>query len=380
MLVSASLQTEAVILEHEDFFDRIVPVFYDSFVIEGSALSPDSDAALHVNLPLDAPEDSEFSFALKGVYRQRDQQSDYTADLHAGAAFRIGTAANRLRVSIDEASYRSYRFERLGSRGFYQVEGRGWAELSGDPGFDLTLTASVGTGRLHDISHIALAQMLLTYTRIVYSREDIIPAAELLAQREMRLKLMSDDDSQLHLEYYRDLAGTLGMEDRIAEVILLDQNQSFAFERRRYEHIFYGSEISAGIRVHPSSAPDDPGLSLKAGPAVQAQLADLVCDHSLYYRIAAELSGGFSTAQQSGFIEASFTGDIRYFPRNYRWRIDGSVSGSAGYLQEFESAVSLSAGAHYLIDPNFTVFSEAGLYADENPALSLQAGISLRVW
>jgi|GEM_PF-687926 len=384
-------------LEHEDLYDMVVPMRYDSLSVSGTTqnLLPwpffgdaHPDDAFFIGVPFDGG-DAVFQIGLGAQYSYVDQQRNYTLMLNPqGNAF-LGTEQMGLSINVPTITYRLYTLELGGYPGFYFVSGDGTSlNISGDFSFDLPIQGGIGLGRMHEIFSIARAELLLNYFDVPAETETVRRTAEVLELKGARLNPMREDHAENYLSYYRELADAMGISDQADELFIIEQinaSQILRFESRRYEDLKHGWEITAGVMLNPSYNLGWPAdeFHIDIGPRIGAHFAGFLAENLLHYDAEGTVHIGYDTDDTNFYIGLETDFRLRYLPDNYRWWIDGEAGLDFGYYNtSFDVGFNLGAAGYYMFDPNFTVNAGTGIHISPTTQnrFSLSAGGSIRLW
>ncbi|MDD4219768.1 MAG: hypothetical protein PHR10_06250, partial [Sphaerochaetaceae bacterium] len=259
--------------------------------------------------------------------------------------------------------FKSYAFSIGSFPAYYQVAGgvRFFMNLPFDGGassLTINLSPAVGAG-------IGKMYFIGTIKKIVNTMEHFgVTPTEAIVEKVARQKYTSaqhfntysSDSSELYGTYYRDLAHAYTIDDKVVELIYLDQSQEYSFEAARWNNLMYGWQAYAQLR--PSfSFTTGTKSTFKLGIALGGEWATLLAGESVYVKVGGELIPTIDTAATKVFnFLAIVNVDSRYFFDNPRMWIDSSLGIGVDTNAFTKFNLNLSGIFNYLIAPNFTVY------------------------
>lgn len=350
----------------ESLYDLVVPLDYTSLSATGG-LGGGNAFELDINtagtLSIDA--------GIRGDYDLVQQTADTRFNLDTYGIVDIGTSLVGLRLGANNASYTSYTLDIEDMPGFWTAGGSAYMNLSTNSvSFWLNPTAGIGVGRVHVITNVLLAELMMDYLGVPVTEERVRAAVEVMNAQGQRYNSFTDDRSESYVTYIKELAAALGAPDKLLEVTYIAQNQQYAFERLKYLGMLSGWEV--GVYANPYIEYSGTfTTSISFGP--EADLAGFLLDSMLYYHLNGYLKGviggGFS-------YDAQVAGSAVYLFEDPQWWAEATATVRSTTTTLL--SIGVNGEVNYLLNPNTTLF--AGLGASTASGFSVYAGGTARIW
>ncbi|MDD3366392.1 MAG: hypothetical protein PHS67_03935 [Sphaerochaetaceae bacterium] len=337
-----------------------VPYTYQNLYLSGNLGGNDAFEILY-NKNLATP--FSITAAVAGDYYFINHTENTHLDLSSrGSYLQLGSTGLRMNAAAS-GDFKSYAFSIGSFPAYYQVAGgvRFFMNLPFDGGassLTINLSPAVGAG-------IGKMYFIGTIKKIVNTMEHFgVTPTEAIVEKVARQKYTSaqhfntysSDSSELYGTYYRDLAHAYTIDDKVVELIYLDQSQEYSFEAARWNNLMYGWQAYAQLR--PSfSFTTGTKSTFKLGIALGGEWATLLAGESVYVKVGGELIPTIDTAATKVFnFLANANVDSRYFFDNPRMWIDSSLGIGVDTNAFTKFNLNLSGIFNYLIAPNFTVY------------------------
>lgn len=372
-----------------NLYTLVVPQEYTRLYVNGAfgSIGPNNDA-VQLNLDFTPSVSLGMNLGLNGTYDWYRLTEDTVLDIDANGGLRITDTSLFLNLDTDP-SYQAYAFDVSGFPGFWK------AGLD----FDLTLTlpysspASVqlflypmgefGVGRIYGIYTLKKIETIMRHMDIEPTEAMIREVAEIMYTQNKRLGEFSDDYSENYLSYYRAITQALGKPEETARLILIDNNQRYAFELERYVGLRHGWEAS--VRIIPGfkyikSPPSAANTDFVGSFEIAGEYAGFLMENMLHVGADGGVRLALDTSLTPNFYAViGASGTATYLPENYRWWASGTVDVNFYSTRTEKLAFSLRALGNYLINPNFRVHGGVSL-STLSDRLSVFAGGQIRVW
>lgn len=358
----------------ENLYTLVVPTYYDMLSVTG-CFGGGTAARMQIDLAPSAA----FNF-----------------DVGAGAAFDLFAQTNSTALSIDanlnslfigttdigldidtSLHYKSYTLDIAGMQGFY---GFGADNLAFDidtssTSFDLAPYASIGIGRIYDISRLKELQLMMHHLDIEPTAERLKQAAMVRYRRNEYLNRFTDYTTENHVAYYQHLADAFGASQKMLDLLFIDQAQAYQFEVGQYAGMQYGWELEARLRptIDYRWYRLDPKTHFILNLDLMGRYAAFAMDEQLYYYTRVLLSPGMLSDGSTSFIfTTNVLGQVRYLPPNVPWYVDGSLSIDFDTTQATRKfQLNLGGRFNYMIHPLFIAY--AGLELAVNDSFTTQS-------
>lgn len=355
----------------ENLYTLVVPTYYDMLFVTGSFGSGTA-----ARLQIDLAPTAAFNFDVgAGANYDLFAQTVTTAlsvDANLNNLF-LGTSGIGLNVDAD-ISYKSYTLQLGGMQGFY---GFGVDPLEFDTSIELNFSpyASVGIGRIYDISRLKELQLMMRHLDIEPTAERLKQAAMVRYRRNEYLNRFTDYTTENHVAYYQHLADAFGASQKMLDLLFIDQAQAYQFEVGRYAGMQYGWELEARLRptIDYRWYRLDPKTHFILNLDLMGRYAAFAMDEQLYYYARVLLSPGMLSDGSTSFIfTTNVLGQVRYLPPNVPWYVDGSLSIDFDTTQATRKfQLNLGGRFNYMIHPLFIAY--AGLELAVNDSFTTQS-------
>lgn len=221
---------------------------------------------------------------------------------------------------------------------------------------NLSPAVGAGIGKMYFIGTIKKIVNTMEHFGVTPTEAIVEKVARQKYTSAQHFNTYSSDSSELYGTYYRDLAHAYTIDDKVVELIYLDQSQEYSFEAARWNNLMYGWQAYAQLR--PSfSFTTGTKSTFKLGIALGGEWATLLAGESVYVKVGGELIPTIDTAATKVFnFLANANVDSRYFFDNPRMWIDSSLGIGVDTNAFTKFNLNLSGIFNYLIAPNFTVY------------------------
>lgn len=368
---------------NESLYTLVVPTYYDMLTITGAY-----GGAEAARMQIDLAPTAAFSFdiAAGAGYDLVAQTADnaLVIDANINNLF-LGTSGIGI-YTYSNVSYKSYTLPIGGMQGFY---GFGLDPLEFDTSVELGFSpyASIGIGRIHDISRLKELQLMMSHLDIEPTTERLKQAAMVRYRRDEYLNRFTDYYTENYTTYYQHLADAFGASDRMLEFLYINQSQAYQFDVGRYTGIQYGWEAEARLRptVDYRWYNSDPKTHFILSLDLMGRYAAFAMDEQLYYVAGITLSPCLLLDGSTSF---SFKADIqtqaRYLPPSVPWYVDGLLSmefDTSQITRKFQ--LNLGGRFNYMIHPLFITYAGLELFINNgfstSSSLAFTAGGSFRL-
>lgn len=350
----------------ESLYDLVVPLDYTSLSATGGLVGGNAfelDISNLGALSIDA--------GIRADYDLVQQTADTRFNLDTFGIVDIGTSLVKLQLGANNASYTSYTLDIENMPGFWTAGGSANVNLSTTSvSFWLNPTVGIGVGRVHVITNVLLAELMMDYLGVPVTEERVRAAVEVMNSQGQRYNSFTDDRSESYVTYIKELAAALGAPDKLLEVTYIAQNQQYAFERLKYLGMLSGWEV--GVYANPFLEYSGTlTTSLSFGP--RADFAGFLLDDMLYYYLRGYVNGLIG----GGFTyDAQVSGSVVYLFEDPQWWAEATAS----VRSTSTALLSIAANGevNYLLNPNTTLY--AGLDASTTSGFTIYAGGTARIW
>ncbi len=352
---------------YDDIYTLNLPYQYQTLTVDGASATNGAHA---FNLQLAT---SPVSFSMEaGLGAEWDYaQNNDTTFLWvntAGTRVQVGDSGIGIR-GMGNASYRSYGFQLEGFDAFLSASGAGTVSMNlGFSPVSSTFFTSLapevgfGVGRMYGIQNAREIINTMEYFNIPVTPEKVMEVATLdyLYNTEGN-EVYTNDFNDIISGYWKERAAALGISDKVMELYLIGNSQTYAFERARWAGLSYGWTTYIEARpwfFYSSSSTTGPEFNLDL--ALVGVYATLLNDDTLWVRGYADIVPGITTSGTSFFnFETNVSADARYFFADPRMWADGSVDITIDSTAVKVFDLDVEAEFNYLINPNFTAFGGA---------------------
>ncbi len=362
----------------ENLYALVVPTYYDMLSVTGCF---GGGTAARMQLDLAPTANFNFDIGAGATYDLVIQAADtlISIDANLNSLF-IGTTDIGLDIDT-RLHYKSYSLDIAGMQGFY---GFGADDLAFDTdtsstSFDLAPYASIGIGRMHDISRLKELELWMRYLGVEPTAERLEQAARVEYRRDEYLNRFTDYETENYVAYYQQLADAFGKSDSLLEFLYLDQAQAFQFDQKRYQAMKYGWEAEARLKpvLDYRWYRTAPKTHMRLNLDLLGTYAAFTMDDMLYYHANLMLSPGILLDGSTTFVfNAHAWALARYLPPSVPWYVDGRVSLQFDTEQTTRKFQFRLAGTfNYLIHPLLVTF--AGLEFSINNSFTTQSLLAI---
>ncbi len=363
--------------EYEGIYDLIVPTNYGFLTINGGLGSAGGTSASLYNqqnlIEVNAATGTfTFNVDANGNYSYYNQDETTELDLDAAGSVMVGTTNG---ISFTpQGDYTSYGLDINGLKGFWTAGG--WANVNASTTsftFSLFPTAGIGLGRQYNIANIYRAKLMMEYLGVTPTPEKVKAVVTVFENWPVISSRFTEDYSKDVREYWQKMADAMGIPNRVADVMTINNSQLYAYERARTTGMEYGWQamLRANLQLEKFTTFSFGG---SAGPV--ASIAGFVMDDALYYEADADASVTYSSSTVG--LNANAGGEVIFLPDDYHWWVEAIADINLNIIPTFALGFDVSGAGHYLLNPNFETY--AGLRLDDTAGFTIFAGGEIRIW
>ena len=367
-----------------NLYSMVVPQEFTAIYVDGSF---GTDDVVQLNYDFGPTGGFGLNLGLDGQYEWYQQTETTDFAIGANGYFRITDTNLALNLN-GYPSYRTYAFDFSGLPGYWKA--------GGDLMFNTTLpyatTAStflrlfpygeIGVGRIYSIYTLKKIEAMMRYLQITPTESMIRAVAEIMYKQSQIQRQYSDDYSQNYLSYHQSIAQALGRPDQLANIILINNSQTFSFDEQRYIGLRNGwqawARLTPGLKYNKtpfSNTTDFNGMI-----SFNGAYATFLMEDMLHVGADGLIGLNYETDNTTKFfVVISASGTVTYLPADYRWWANGNLKLGLDTSATEKVSFELSGKLNYLINPNFTV--HGGLSVSTiSDRLSVFAGGRIRLW